>query len=101
MAHPVAGARGRVIGKADMLAVVEAGLDGVEVYHRDNSEEGRGQLLSLAAERGLIVTGSSDYHGAGKPNRLGENTTEPLALLRLLERTDAPEYVGFEASDLS
>ncbi len=101
MAHPVAGARGRVIGREDMLDVVQAGLDGVEVYHRDNSAEGRSQLLSLASERGLIVTGSSDYHGAGKPNRLGENTTEPLALLRLLERTEAPEYVGFEASDLS
>lgn len=29
---------------------------------------------ALAAELGLLITGSSDYHGAGKPNRLGENT---------------------------
>ncbi|MDR2257218.1 MAG: PHP domain-containing protein [Arthrobacter sp.] len=100
MAHPVAGARGRVIGRDEMLAVVDAGLDGVEVYHRDNSAEGRRELLALASERGLIVTGSSDYHGAGKPNLLGENTTEPRALLRLLERTEAPEIEGFDASEL-
>ena len=28
------------------------------------------------------MTGSSDYHGAGKPNRLGENTTTPEVLRR-------------------
>ena len=25
----------------------------------------------------LLVTGSSDFHGAGKRNRLGENVTSP------------------------
>ncbi len=37
-----------------------------------------------AAEYSLIVTGSSDYHGAGKPNRLGEHTTGPEQLARIL-----------------
>ncbi len=39
----------------------------------------------LAAEHGLLMTGSSDYHGAGKPNLLGENTTSPEVLARIEE----------------
>ncbi len=38
----------------------------------------------LARKFDLAVTGSSDYHGEGKPNRLAENTTEPAVLERLL-----------------
>ncbi|MEO8906800.1 MAG: phosphatase, partial [Microbacteriaceae bacterium] len=33
----------------------------------------------------LVVTGSSDYHGSGKPNRLAENTTAPEVLARIVE----------------
>jgi len=39
--------------------------------------------IELAASLGLFVTGSSDYHGAGKPNVLGENTTDPLVLQQI------------------
>jgi hypothetical protein len=31
------------------------------------------------------VTGSSDYHGLGKPNRLGENLTAPDVLEQIEE----------------
>jgi hypothetical protein len=31
------------------------------------------------------MTGSSDYHGEGKPNRLGENLTAPEAFARIEE----------------
>jgi len=40
----------------------------------------------LARKLGLEVTGSSDYHGAGKPNRLAEHTTSPEVLEKLLAR---------------
>ena len=36
-------------------------------------------------EHGLLVTGSSDYHGTGKPNLLGENLTTPEVLARIEE----------------
>lgn len=62
---------------ADMAAV---GMLGVEVEHRDHDEAARRELRHLADELGLIMTGSSDYHGAGKPNLIGENRTEPAAL---------------------
>ena len=38
------------------------------------------RVAALAGALGLFTTGSSDYHGAGKRNRLGENTTEPEVL---------------------
>lgn len=86
IAHAMAGARGNTVSLDELEEMVEAGMLGVEVYHRDNSDEGRQLLLDLAARRNLIVTGSSDYHGAaGKPNLLGENTTDEEQLLRILD----------------
>jgi hypothetical protein len=65
--------------------MIDAGLLGLEIEHRDNPEEGREFLRGLAAEHGLLVTGSSDYHGTGKLNVLGENLTSPEVLARIEE----------------
>lgn len=66
--------------------LIDAGLMGFEVYHREVPEVAREWLLMLARKHDLIVTGSSDYHGVhGKPNRLGENTTAPEMLERIIE----------------
>ena len=66
--------------------MIDAGLAGLEIYHRDNPEEGRVFLRKLADRHGLLVTGSSDYHGAGKPNLLGENLTSPEVFARIEEQ---------------
>ncbi|WP_115787943.1 PHP domain-containing protein [Arthrobacter silvisoli] len=84
-AHPVASARGRVVGERTYRDMVDAGLLGLEVEHRDNPEAGRAFLRRFAAENGLFMTGSSDYHGAGKVNLLGENVTSPAVLARIEE----------------
>ncbi|KRE44652.1 metal-dependent phosphoesterase [Arthrobacter sp. Soil736] len=84
-AHPVASARGRVVGERTYREMIEAGLAGLEVDHRDNPEEGREFLRRLAAKHGLLMTGSSDYHGTGKPNRLGEYLTAPEVFARIEE----------------
>ena len=84
-AHPVASARGRTVGERIYQEMIDAGLAGLEINHRDNPEEGRAFLRKLAARHGLLVTGSSDYHGAGKPNRLGENLTSPEVFARIEE----------------
>lgn len=84
-AHPVASARGRIVGERTYQEMIDAGLAGLEVYHRDNPEEGRTFLRGLAERHGLFVTGSSDYHGAGKPNLLGENLTSPEVFARIEE----------------
>lgn len=85
-AHPGADLRGRVVPDAVIEEMAAAGLAGLEVRHRDNSPEQQRRLTDIAASLGLLVTGSSDYHGAGKPNVLGENTTSPEVLEAIEER---------------
>ena len=80
LAHPGAAGRGDVVPDDVVAAMAGAGLAGLEVDHRDHTTADRTRLRALAAELGLLVTGSSDYHGAGKPNRLGEHTTDPAVL---------------------
>ena len=75
MAHPLARTRGRVVGDEVIEAMAAAGLAGLEVEHRDIAGPDRAHLRDLARRLGLFTTGSSDYHGAGKVNMLGENTT--------------------------
>ncbi|MFA5918761.1 MAG: PHP domain-containing protein [Candidatus Nanopelagicaceae bacterium] len=77
IAHPFASHRGETLSPDDFLPLLEAGLNGIEVDHRDQSPEERKILRNIAKALDLAVTGSSDYHGNGKPNRLGENTTAP------------------------
>ena len=53
----------------------EAGLWGIELDHPENREDWLPRLRELSAQYGLEVTGASDYHGAGKTNRMGERTS--------------------------
>jgi len=77
IAHPLASQRGRTISMDLFESLISAGLDGIEVDHRDHSESEKSELLRFAIENELIVTGSSDYHGTGKLNQLAEYTTHP------------------------
>ncbi|WP_104117125.1 PHP domain-containing protein [Arthrobacter sp. B1805] len=79
-AHPSAFNRGAVVGGAVINEMIDAGLLGLEVEHRDNPEAARVELRRIARDNGLLVTGSSDYHGSGKPNLLGENVTSSETL---------------------
>ena len=45
-------------------------------------------LRDQRRERDLIVTGSSDYHGLGKPNQPGENTTTDEMVARIIGAGD-------------
>jgi predicted metal-dependent phosphoesterase TrpH len=83
-AHPAAATRGTTVGDDAIRAMAAAGLAGLEVDHRDNAPADRERLRALAAELGLLVTGASDYHGAGKDNRLGEHTTDPSVFEAML-----------------
>ena len=84
MAHPRAGARGRIVADDVIEEMADAGLAGLEVDHRDHDEDARRHLRDLAASLDLFGTGSSDYHGAGKPNLLAEHTTAPEVLERIV-----------------
>lgn len=83
IAHPYASRRGQIIDESTFASMVDAGLNGIEVFHRDHSEEERNRLIEVARSLNLVMTGASDYHGTGKLNQLGENTTLPAEWERL------------------
>ncbi|WP_175985885.1 PHP domain-containing protein [Microbacterium tenebrionis] len=85
IAHPVTAGRDRMMPLAFIEELIAAGLGGFEIDHRENTESGKRTLRALAAKHDLIVTGSSDYHGAGKPNRPGENTTSDEMVARIID----------------
>ncbi|MFE9408330.1 PHP domain-containing protein [Streptomyces sp. NPDC006704] len=76
-AHPLAVKRGRVVPESVIAELAAAGLDGVEVDHTDHDAPTRARLRALADDLGLLVTGSSDYHGSRKSVRLGACVTDP------------------------
>ena len=75
IAHPFASHRGQILRAEDFSELVAAGLNGIEVDHRDQNPDERAMLRVIARELDLVVTGSSDYHGTGKLNSLAENHT--------------------------
>jgi predicted metal-dependent phosphoesterase TrpH len=75
IAHPFASHRGQILQSEDFAELVAAGLNGIEVDHRDQNPDERAMLRVIARELDLVVTGSSDYHGTGKLNSLAENHT--------------------------
>lgn len=94
IAHPATSGRDRMMPRPLIDRLIAAGLGGFEIDHRENTAEGRRSLRGIAAAHDLIVTGSSDYHGAGKPNRPGENTTADEMVARIIDRATgtAPVY---------
>jgi 3',5'-nucleoside bisphosphate phosphatase len=76
-AHPRATVRGRVVPDQLIAELAAAGLGGLEADHDDHSPAEREHVRGLARDLGLLVTGSSDFHGANKTVRLGACTTAP------------------------
>lgn len=58
LAHP-----GHWTPSAQLRALVDAGLDAIEVVHPSHDASLRDYYLRAASSRGLLVTGGSDYHG--------------------------------------
>ncbi|WP_214468291.1 PHP domain-containing protein [Microbacterium flavescens] len=92
IAHPAA--RAGLLSMPLMERMLDAGLAGFELGHRENLASGIRSLRRLSEERDLIVTGSSDYHGLGKPNQPGEHTTDDAMVARIIEAAtgSAPVY---------
>ncbi|WP_292834360.1 PHP domain-containing protein [Microbacterium sp.] len=84
IAHPAG--RAGLLPRKLVEAMLEAGLAGFELEHRENEEPALSRLRSLVSARDLIATGSSDYHGRGKPNVPGENTTTDAMVARIIAR---------------
>ena len=84
LAHPGATRADWVIEADAVAELVDAGLFALEAHHPENTPGGERRALELARIFDLPITGSSDYHGTGKPNRLGQRTTEPAVVDALL-----------------
>jgi predicted metal-dependent phosphoesterase TrpH len=93
-AHPFARRRGRVVELSVMADLAALGLAGVEVDHPDHEPEDRVALRGLAGELGLLITGSSDYHGSNKTISIGAETTDPDMFEELVARATATEVLG-------
>jgi 3',5'-nucleoside bisphosphate phosphatase len=95
LAHAFARARGPIVTAEVIAELAGHGLAGLEVDHPDHDPATRAELRGIAADLGLLVTGSSDYHGTNKTVRLGQETTDPDVLDALAERaTGARVLVG-------
>ena len=93
IAHPFASRRGQILTADTFQDLVAAGLDGIEVHHRDQNAAERQVLTEIAGELHLVTTGASDYHGTGKLNAMAENTTHPAQWEALEARANARRVV--------
>ncbi len=87
LAHPFS--PGGVEGVLDRL--IPVGLRGMEVDYGEYTEADRATLRQMAARRGLIATGGSDFHGpgVGSPSRVLGGPPVPLTAVENL-RAAAP-----------
>jgi predicted metal-dependent phosphoesterase TrpH len=92
LAHPHYTRDGEPMQAREIAALVEIGLDGIEVYHRVIGGDLRNHMQALADQFGLVVTGGSDEHGWSPDLPL--MGTEPVtrAMVEAL-RTRAQRYV--------
>ncbi len=88
-AHPAASKRGRTVADDVVADMAAAGLAGLEVDHVDHEPAERAHLRGLAAELGLLTTGSSDFHGTNKTVRLAAHTTTEEQYERLVARASS------------
>jgi predicted metal-dependent phosphoesterase TrpH len=87
MAHPF------LYDNIDLLKeLIEAGkIDGIEVNHYSNNDEQKSELIRLAKENDLIMTGGSDFHGLynSTVTHIGSQTTDEDNLDKLCRKISA------------
>jgi predicted metal-dependent phosphoesterase TrpH len=86
MAHPALSGLVHLIPQ-----LVEAGLDGVEVYYPEHTPEQQAELLEIAAHYDLVVTGGSDFHALDDPShaQLGSVDVPPYIVEKLKAKRPA------------
>ena len=85
LAHPVWHPKEPEDQERFLDLLVGHGLAGIEVDHPDHDPPTRERFRALAKAKGLLGTGSSDYHGNDHGGKIGENTTHPDVFAELQE----------------
>jgi predicted metal-dependent phosphoesterase TrpH len=93
-AHPRATVRGRVVPDQLIEELADAGLFGLEAGHEDHSPGEQADVRALAERLGLVVTGSSDFHGTHKTVKLGAFTTDPEAYEKIVSAATGVAVLG-------
>lgn len=81
LAHPY------VFDNVDLISeLAEKGLNGVEVWHPSCDEERVNNLITIAKQYDLVMTGGSDFHGmyCEKPTPIGSSTAPDIFVDRLM-----------------
>ncbi len=76
-------------GTVELIPMLqELGLDGIEVYYSEHTPDEIAMLERIAAERGLLTTGGSDFHGwnDGVHANMGSVSVPPACADRLRAR---------------
>jgi 3',5'-nucleoside bisphosphate phosphatase len=86
LAHPGNSRHDEVIPQ-----LIDAGLEGIEVYHSDHSALQRRHYARIAKNRGLVATGGSDFHGPNmmKMVPIGHVTVDIEIVHKLKELADS------------
>jgi 3',5'-nucleoside bisphosphate phosphatase len=93
-AHPRATARGRIVPDELIIDLAGAGLFGLEADHEDHTPAERAYVRALAEKLGLVVTGSSDFHGTHKTVGLGAFLTAPEAYEKIVAAASGVPVLG-------
>jgi predicted metal-dependent phosphoesterase TrpH len=93
-AHPRATARGRIVPDRLIVELAGAGLAGLEADHEDHTPRERAHVRALADQLGLVVTGSSDFHGTHKTVALGAFVTAPEAYEKIVAAAHGVPVLG-------
>lgn len=93
-AHPFARTKGPCVDASVIRELAAAGLDGVEIDHPDHAPDDRATLREVATATGLLVTGSSDYHGANKLTGIAVESTDPVMFEALETRATGVEVLA-------
>jgi hypothetical protein len=95
IAHPGRFA-GRSFGWEDAVDDLKrAGMAGLEAYYGEYGPAEQAYFLDLAARKGMVPSGGSDYHGDNKPGiRLGVGRGRLRIPMDILEGLEAARSQG-------
>lgn len=88
LAHPYAAYKNCTDFSAFLDNLQSLGLGGIEAYYPPHSRKFRKELISMANQKSLFVTGGSDFHGDIRPGTTlagGKNVTVPFELLNVMK----------------